>query len=160
MIQRACLSSINWPISISAQNNPQSSMYQITNDVKAATYTLTQEKLILVVKWRIIIVNQQSVYRWSTKVNLPSMLWREINSLELVLLPSRSLLLGELVTWRRPIATRHCVTIWPPSSPLVMLSTWAPITSITIKITTVYRMTQCYCLNYVSNYLPPVLPST
>ena len=48
----------------------------------------------------------QSTDLWSTKVNLPSTLWREINSV-VALGPMRSLQLGVLVTWRRPMATRQ-----------------------------------------------------
>lgn len=47
-----------------------------------------------------------SPYRWSTKVTFPSTLCRVMNS-ELELHSERSLQLGILVTWSRPIATRQ-----------------------------------------------------
>ena len=53
---------------------------------------------------------------WSTKVNLPSVLWREMNS-QLLFWPAMSLQFGLLVTCSRPIATRQLL-VWLSSSPL------------------------------------------
>ena len=54
-------------------------------------------------------VQMSNTNRWSTNVNFPSMLCLEMNSVELDA-AARSLVLGELVTCRRPIATRQqCV---------------------------------------------------
>lgn len=61
-------------------------------------------------------------YLWSTKVNLPSILWRDINSVA-AFGPMRSLQLGVLVTWRRPIATRQQ---WPPPFSSVSRSICTP----------------------------------
>ena len=74
--------------------------------------------------------------RWSTKVNFPSMLCLDMNSVELD--AARSLVLGELVTWRRPIATRQqCVlaageasSASVPATDDMLRSAWLPVRSI------------------------------
>jgi len=53
--------------------------------------------------------NNTDTNRWSTNVNFPSMLFLEMNSVELDG-DKRSLVFGQLVTCSRPIATRQqCV---------------------------------------------------
>lgn len=62
-------------------------------------------------------------YLWSTKVNFPSMLCLEMNSVP-PFGPIRSLQFGVLVTWRRPMPTRQqCVLEFSSES----LSIWTPV---------------------------------
>jgi len=87
--------------------------------------------------------------RWSTNVNFPSMLCLEMNSVELEA-AERSLVLGELVTWRRPIATRQqCVAAAgeassasvPPTDDMPR-SAWLSVTS---------KVQQHYTMQYNNN---------